>query len=105
MTPERWIEIERLYHAALEQHVDRRENFLAQACGADADLRKRLTRMLAQSGSTGDLADLTGLWASFEKDLEAGATLAAGADLGPYQIVGPLGEGGMGKVYRALDTR
>ena len=31
--------------------------------------------------------------------------LAAGTRLGPYQILGLLGEGGMGKVYRGLDTR
>ncbi len=32
-------------------------------------------------------------------------SLSAGDKLGPYEIVGPLGKGGTGEVYRALDTR
>ena len=31
--------------------------------------------------------------------------LARGSRLGPYEIVAPIGEGGMGEVYKARDTR
>src|ERR1700688_1010525 len=108
MDPERWRKIEQLYHLALEQEPAQQNRFLAEACPDDAALREEVERLLAQSGCTGSLAD-PAAWAE-AAGVQATHTatqtaLTIGARLGPYQVLGPLGEGGMGKVYRGRDTR
>jgi eukaryotic-like serine/threonine-protein kinase len=42
---------------------------------------------------------------SGRRDIVAAVSLQTGTRLGPYEIVGAIGEGGMGEVYRAKDTR
>ena len=48
MHPDRWQEIERLYHAALERPESQRGAFLEEACAGDSALREEVESLLAE---------------------------------------------------------
>jgi hypothetical protein len=50
MTPERWRQIEQLYHSALNRGTDELADFLEKSCGGDEALRQEVEALLANEG-------------------------------------------------------
>ena len=48
MDAERWRNLERLYHTALECEPEERGKFIAEACGDDTELHRELESLLRQ---------------------------------------------------------
>ena len=98
MNPDRWREIERLYHAALSCEPAQRAALLEDACQGDEPLRKELESLLSNDAKPDSIFDR-------EPVKRVRAAIPSGADVGVYRIQNLVGEGGMGVVYRALDSR
>ena len=108
MTPDRFRRAQEVFASAITRPAEVRAVYLDGACGEDSELRREVESLLASHEAAG-----TGFLESPAIDgMESIAPLSSnrkplsrGARLGSFEIVGPLGAGGMGEVYRARDPR
>jgi len=116
---------ETLFHHALEKPVAERSAFLEQACAGDTALRRRVEALL-RSHETPDsflvrsegnpettkdsnfdqIEDDAGAARPEKEPIARNSTVESpGSRIGPYKLLQPIGEGGMGTVYMAEQTQ
>jgi hypothetical protein len=104
MNPQYWLDVERLFHAALALPPDRRTAFLDDSCSGNDGLKRDVQSLLDESGAD-DFLEQPALDPGAPRLTSSRDASLVGRRLSEYEVTARIGAGGMGDVYRARDVK
>jgi len=104
VSSEHWQQVKEVFKGAVERSGAERIAFLDHACAGDPSLREELDSLLQSYQKAGSFMESPAVAAAAESLVGVQHQLEVGQRVNHYEIVAPIGEGGMGEVYLAKDT-
>ncbi len=105
MDSERWQKVRAIFEEAVSLETERRKKFLSEACGADEELRREVENLLESFDSAESFMEIPAAAEFASVIVEKKDKPESGQQIAHYEIVSQIGEGGMGEVFLARDTR
>ena len=104
-TQDRWQRIKEIFQSAQERTPAERFDFLNEVCGDDPSIREEVEALLTADASNEDFLSAPAYEFAAGMLADEAAEFLAGQKVDRYEILCPLGSGGMGQIYLAHDEQ